>query len=192
MIMQKPANWDTVEAFTGDFKTLAPGGYVCNIVQAKEDTTHTGKKMLILLIDIAEGEFKDFYSQQYERKLKINSEAKWQGVYRQLTEGNSTSFFKGLITSIENSNPGYKWDWNEKALKGKLFGGVFGQEEYLNNQDEIKVSTKCVAIRSVDSIRKNDFKVPEIKKVIQDDYGPDPSFGSQFGAQVFPEEEIPF
>lgn len=31
---------------------------------------------------------------------------------------------------IESSNQGYKWDWNESSLRGKLFGGVFGEKEY--------------------------------------------------------------
>ncbi len=186
--MNKPANWDEIEAFTGDFKNITPGGHICSIVQAQPVLSRSGKEMLVLLFDIAEGEFKDFYMQQHMKNIETNPDAKWQGIYRQLTEGNGEKFFKGLITAIENSNNGYKWNWDEKTLKGKLFGGVFGQEEYLNNNNEVKLSTKCVFIRSIEQIRKG-VKVPEIKKLKADEGGTD--YGS-FGSQVFPDIEIPF
>lgn len=182
--MNKPSNWDATEAFTGDFKTITPGGHVCQIKQAKVDTTTTGKEVLILLFDISEGECKDFYAEQCGRKKASNADAKWQGIYRQLTQDKSLPFFKGLITAIEKSNNGYTWNWDEKTLAGKLFGGVFGQEEYINNNGEIKLATKCMAIRSVEQIR-NGVEVPPIKKLKQID----DSFAS-FGTDV--DENIPF
>lgn len=189
--MNKPENWDQIEAFTGDFKNITPGGHVCNVVQATVALSSTGKEMLIILFDIAEGEFESYYLKQHMQKLETNPDAKWQGIYRQLTEGNGEKFFKGLVTAIENSNPGYTWQWGEnteKSLKGKLFGGVFGQEEYLNNNGEVKLSTKCMYIRSVEQIRKG-VEVPKIKKLAVSGGGYDGSMGSQ---QVFPDIEIPF
>lgn len=192
--MKKPAGYDTAEAFTGDFKTVAPGGHVCKIVQAKVDTTTTGKEVLILLFDIVEGESKAFYKEQYDRNHAINPEAKWQGVYRQLTEGESSlKFFKGMITAIEESNPGYKWNWDEKTLANKLFGGVFGQEEFLNGNNEVKLSTKCMFIRNVEQVRKG-VEAPKIKRLKNNNATPATGvhdMGS-FGSVVFPEEEIPF
>lgn len=163
--MRKPEGYESATAFTGEFETLPAGGYVCRIIKATvEQTKESMKDVLIILFDIAEGEYKDFYKKQFDRKKADNPDAKWQGIYRQLTEGKSLSFFKGMITAIENSNPGYIWDFDETKLKGKLFGGVFGQEEYKGNDGNIKLSTKCRIIRSVEQIQKG-VDIPEIKKL---------------------------
>ena len=74
-------------------------------------------------------------------------------------------FFKGFISVIESSNSGFKWDWDEKKLVGKLFGGVFGEEEYEGTDGEIRTSVKCKQIRSADKIRSDDFTIPDIKKL---------------------------
>jgi hypothetical protein len=184
--MQKPAEWDNTEAFTGDFKNLPPGGYICRIKNAKVDTTQSGKEVLVIAFDIAEGEFANYYGEQYVKKTENNPDAKWQGIYRQLTEGNSLKFFKGLIHAIENSNNGYKWNWAEKTLKDKLFGGVFGQEEYINNNGELKLSTKCRFIRSIEQIRKG-VDAPEIKKLSGTNGGSSSNIND-----VFPDDDIPW
>ena len=188
--MIKPADWDTTEAFTGEFKQIKPGGYVCRILAAKTELTKTRKEQLVIMFDIVEGEFKDFYRDQYEKKHAKNADAQWSGVYRQLTggEANKTNpFFKGMIASIESSNNGYTWNWNEETLKGKLFGGVFGQEEFESNTGDIKVATKLMFIRSVEQVRKG-VEVPEIKRLKQTGN----LASSYFGADVIPEEEVPF
>ena len=132
MMMNKPANWDSVEAITGEYKKLPAGGYVCSIVRAECTKSKNGKEMLKLAIDIAEGEYKDFYLNQYLQEQERNKEqAKWRGSYYQLTEGDSMGRFKGMLLNIEKSNPGYKWNWNEKSLEGKLFGGVFRKKNIL-------------------------------------------------------------
>ena len=74
-------------------------------------------------------------------------------------------FFKGLMTSIERSNPGFSFPWgkegNEKTLVGKKFGAVMGREEFLTDQNEKRFATKIVQIRSIEGLK--DAKVPEDK-----------------------------
>ena len=36
--MKRIDNWEQVEAFNGDKETLEPGGYICEIMEAKETT----------------------------------------------------------------------------------------------------------------------------------------------------------
>jgi hypothetical protein len=187
--MIKPQNYDTEQAFTGDFKTITPGGHICKIMRAKEEVTRTGKQQLVIMYDIIEGDCKDYYSDDFKKKFLTNPDAKWQGVHHQLTDGNSLKFFKGMIRAIENSNNGYKFDFDETKLKGKLFGGVFGQEEWLKDGQEIKLSTKLQYIRSVDQVRKG-VEVPKIKKLKSTNQTPYDT--TSFGTEVFPEEEIPF
>lgn len=161
--MQKPSGYDQAPAYTGESFALPAGGYVCKILKAEESTSQSGRPMLVLLLDIAEGEHKDYYRQQFDRIKQSNPDAKWGCVFRQLVDGNSTPFFKGMITSIEVSNSGYKWNWDEKTLAGKLVGALFGREQYLGNDGNLKWTTKCRSLRSVETIRSGKFDVPEDK-----------------------------
>lgn len=185
--MNKPQGFDESVAFTGEFESIAPGGKICVIKSAVVQQTTTGKETLVILFDIADGESKGFYQRKFDEAKKSNADAKWQGVYRQLTEGNSLPFFKGLITAIENSNSGFKWDFDESKLKGKLFGGIFGQEEYEKN-GEVKLATKCMQIRSVDVIKKG-VEAPAIKKLANAPYTFSGSIGT---APAEYSDELPF
>jgi hypothetical protein len=185
--MLKPQGYDEAEIITGDFKKITLGGHVCQIKNARIEATTTGKEVLVIQFDIANGDCANFYTEDYQRRFLTNPDAKYHGVYRQLTEGNSVKFFKGLLTAIENSNEGYKWNWDEKTLKGKFFGGVFGEEQYLNSKGEAKMSTKCRFIRSVEQVLAG-VKVPEPKML----KGNEGYNVNSFGAEVFPDEETPW
>ena len=149
--MQKPAGWDEIEAKEfGTYEQLELGGHVCQIVKAETIKTSTGKEALKLYLDIADGTQKGFYKRQWDRDTR--QQRKWGCTFIQLTEGNSQPYFKGLITAIEKSNPQYKWNWNENSLKNLLIGGVFGREQYRKNDGNLAWFTKCVNLRSIESI----------------------------------------
>ena len=86
-------------------------------------------------------------------------------MYKQFTHDKDNQvanpFFKGVICSIEKSNNGYRWDWNEKSLVGKRFGGIFGREQFLTGAGEKRMATRLIQIRSVDGLK--DAEVPEDK-----------------------------
>ena len=162
--MNRPNNYDTTDAFTGESARLTVGGKICTIVNAYETTTKkTNQPMLALEFDIADGDEKGYYDaaqQQYG--------GDWRGVYRQGTldkDGNCSPFFKGMISAIEESNDRYKFDFNEKTLIGKKFGGVFGEEEYIGKDGTVKTAVKLMQIRSTDAIKKGNFKIPPKKTV---------------------------
>jgi hypothetical protein len=154
--MQRYDNYDATQAFTGDFEELELGGHICRI-KSVECTAKPYGELLTIEFDIAEGTQAGYYQR------KFDSLGKWVGKYYQTVKKDDLKFFKGFITAIEKSNPGFKFDFDEKQLVGKLFGGVFGQEEYESN-GEVKVSTKCVQVRSVEEIRKG-VPVPKLKKL---------------------------
>ena len=157
ILTNKPANWETTPEMTGEFLTLPAGGYVCKIVNAEESETSTGKECLILRIDISEGEYQNFFTNQYQNDTRQTPLWPNGGIYRQITEGSSLGFFKGMISAIEKSNKGYKWDWNPESLKNKLVGIIFQKEEYLGNDGTYKWSTKPRFVRTVDKILSGDF-----------------------------------
>lgn len=167
--MEKLNGYDEAQALTGEYERLEAGGYICKIINAKEEKSSTGKNMLVLAIDIAEGEHKDFYKKRYDEDVKnadATKPAKWKGVYYQMLEGEKAAgYLKGIMTSLENSNPNFKWDWNEKKLIGLKFGGVFGEEEYEKLDGSIGTNTKIKFIRTVKAIQEGNFKIPDIKKL---------------------------
>lgn len=172
--MEKPIGYDEAQAITGEYETLEAGGYICKIVNAKIETSQNGNKMLVIAFDINEGEHKNFYQRRFEELKKANNDPNNQvkypnnGIYRIVLERESTAgFMKGLITSVEASNANFKFEWdkkdNEKTLKDKLFGGVFGEEEYEKMDGKIGTSVKLRWIRSVQAIEDGNYKIPDKK-----------------------------
>ena len=56
--------------------------------------------------------------------------------------------------------------WGEQfcnALKGKAVGGVFGEEEYINNAGEVKTANKLFWFRGIDKVM--DAEVPAKRTV---------------------------
>ena len=73
------------------------------------------------------------------------------------------ALYKGFTTCVEKSNPGYTWNFDEKSLIGKKLCGVFGLEEYQDQEGEVRTATKLVQFRSLDKL--NDIKIPKVKLV---------------------------
>lgn len=169
MAIKQFSDYNSVQAFDGEYETLPLGGHILTIKGVKVESYDWGE-MLLLAFDIDEGEHKGFYQRQYDRRKSENADAKWPGTYRQgipkddgsEKDNKTKGFFKGMITSFEKSNPGYTWNWDEKSLLGKKVGGVFGQEEFTGSDGQSHMATKCFSLRTVDSIRKG-VKVPETK-----------------------------
>lgn len=136
-------DYEEVQATTGEREELRLGGHVCVIKQVNLGKSKNGKDMMIVYFDIASPDAQAGY---FERKTDIakqfDPKATWKGVHRVLiktNEGGTNPYFKGFITSIEASNNGYKFNMDEQTLVGKLFGGVFGREEFEAGQFATKI-----------------------------------------------------
>ena len=184
--MKKPQGYDEAPAYTGSFPQLPPGGYICKIKKAAMTTTKSGKEQMVLMIDVADGYHKGFFQQAFDRNTQ--SDKKWPngGQYRQLTEGNSLPFFKGMITAIEESNAGFTFDFDEKKLAGKMVGCVVGREQYKKDN----FATKIMQIRSVEAIKAG-VEPPEDKLLESQQTSSSAGFG--FGTEVvFDDDDVPF
>ena len=159
--MNPVPGYNEAPAYTGEVMQLPAGLYVCIVKQVNVQNDKDGREQMIVLFDIAEGEQKGFFQKQYDARKQSSSDAKWGGVHKQYTHDKGLPFFKGMICSIEKSNNGYRWDWNEKGLVGKRFGGVFGREQFLTQDRQKKFATKLMQIRSVDGLK--DAVIPEDK-----------------------------
>ena len=175
--MFKPRDYDTAQAATGEFVSaqLTPGGHGVLILKAEAvtlDRDGTKVPQIHVYFDIAEGsEYDNYFKQKYEASKKFRPDtAKWQGIFRQnvyAQDGESTNpYFKGLITSIENSNPMYKWTWDEHTLKGKKLGMVFRERDFeVPSTGEIKTTVEAAWACDWDAYES--MPVPKKKELVK-------------------------
>lgn len=164
--MKPIANWENVQA-ARERDVLPAGGYVIKIVGAKVASYDTFERLEIAL-DIAEGDHKGFYEAEF--KGQTTEDRKWKGVLRQYLpkeDGSESdewtkSSLKALFEAIEESNPGYHWDWDETKLKGKTVGCLFRLEEWSYNGKKGWKATPFKFIPA-DKIRKGEFTEPKFK-----------------------------
>ena len=164
--MERIENWESIEAKgVSDFVRLPAGGYVCYIVNAVEHTNDmTGNKSLKVLVDIAGNDKqKGFFKNQYENNTM--SEAKWpSGATKYLSlKKESLAYTKGFIKALENSNNGFKFSTSKgwEQINGLKCAGVFGWEEYEDNEGKTKVATKLIQFRSLDKLKE--ITIPKVK-----------------------------
>lgn len=164
----EPINgWNGIEE-AGSFEKIELGGHICVIKGVRDERTKAGGKMLVIAFDFSQNDRQHgYYESLFQSDKKKNADAKWRGtMYQNYGSENSNPYFKSMLGRIMESNTGYQWDWDEKGLKGKLFGGVMGREEYVNDKGESKFATKCMQIRAVQGIEE--VPVPEDKLIKKD------------------------
>lgn len=154
--MIKPSDFEAVQGLT-EFEELQLGGHVCRIMKVEEKKTATGKDQIAISMDIAEGKQANYYANKFQNDTRENK--KWGCTVFQLVldnEGGTNPFFKTFIESVEKSNPGFQVQWGAnfgEQFTGKLVGGVFGREEYINGNNESKFAIKCVNFRTVEQVK---------------------------------------
>jgi hypothetical protein len=164
--MEKVQGYEEAQAITGEYERLNAGGYICKIISAKEEKSKSGKRMLVLALDIVEGDKKDFFRNRFNDNSSPDKKWPAGAIYRQMLEGEKAAgFLKGLMTSLEASNDGFKWDWDEKKLVDLKCGAIFGEEEYEKMDGSVGTTTKVKFIRTIKAIQDGNFKVPELKKL---------------------------
>lgn len=152
-------NWSNVED-AKDFPRVTAGGYNC-FITAVEDVTD--KEYLKFEYDIIDGEFKGYYRDLFASKMF------WGGTFIKSYKEKAMPFFKAMLTSLENSNPKFtvaKFNNDPTKLLRLRLGLVLGEEEYLANDSTIKTRLYVHQIRSLSSIKDNDFEVPKLKKYV--------------------------
>ena len=194
--MQKPRNYEETKAFS-QYEPLPAGCYVCKIMQVVETVSKTDKPMVVISLDIAEGEYKDFYAKAYKEDTR--EDKKWGCNVYMLTEdpdGNTSRKFKGFIESVAGSNTGWNVVWGEKfaaCFKGKIVGGLFGREEYRKQTGDTAWSTKCFYFDTVDRVREGKCKAPKDKYLQQDSGAPVSGAGDGFmNIPDGTDEDLPF
>ena len=157
--MKPIEGWENVKENTG-FQRLAPGGYFIKILNVENVES---KQYLKIAFDIADGPNKGYFAKQYAEDTREKDKKKWPNAGTFVRS--AKSMFKGFTNAVIDSNKNYQWEWDEQSLVGKYVGVVIGDEEYLNQKGQLRTRNYVAAVRSIDTIKKGDFKVPEIKKL---------------------------
>lgn len=165
-MLNKPADFEAAQAY-GEFKPISIGGHIMRIMGVEVVTSSTGKEMLKISLDTASDDSQPAY---FAAKYRADTRAdkKWGCVMFQLIydeQGATNRGFKTFVTSVEESNPGFKVAWGEafeKSLKDKRVGAIFRREEYVKNDGTVGKITKPFTFRSVATIKAG-VEIPEPK-----------------------------
>lgn len=136
---------------------LPAGGYVVKILDAAE-VTYSWGNVLEISFDVTEGQHKDFFRSDY--KNNTNEDKKWRGKYRLVVpkddgsekDGWSKNTFNGAMFALEDSNPGFHWEWDESKLKGLTVGALFRNKEWEMNGSS-GWTTECCAFITAEDVR---------------------------------------
>ena len=147
--MKRFNDYETTRSFSNAPK-LPVGAYPIKIQKVRyEEGTNGTSDRIVVKFDISDGEFKDFYKQNYESQT--GEDKKWKGtfqIYCPLDDGSekdgwTKSRFKTIMEDIEASNNGYAWNWDENSLEGR-------QVTYVAMRQTV----------SIDNLKNGNFKIP--------------------------------
>ncbi len=153
--MKPIEGWENIQE-NGEFRKLPAGIYGVKLTNVIDNVEG---KYFEITCDIVKGEYANYFKAQVDAGLKDGSRT------IRSYKDTALSFFKGFITAVEKSNPGYHWDWDEKKLIGKNVIAVFGDEEYEDKNGNIKIGTKLVEFRSLEAYKEGKITVPPLKKL---------------------------
>ena len=161
----------------GSYEQLPAGGHICQILSARSEERNN-VEYVVLTLDIREGSTYDgFYKRMYDRMTARQTSAEvasrwpssaeyWISPEDRDNPGKLNPRFKGLITVIENDNPGFRFDFSrpdERLLRGKRIGFVFREEEYISTSNELRTTIKCCWPVSADKALSE--PAPQVKKL---------------------------
>jgi hypothetical protein len=147
----------------GSYPMLPVGAYVCEIKNVKIEGVDPDQQM-VLRLEIVEGDYTNYYTNRYNFDVQRNASqphygTKYKGDFR-LNIPNpantkrehpewDVSAFNNMVFCVESSNEGYKWNWDEKTLKGKKVG-INGRAGTYNGNPYTTIGK----LEPVDDVRK--------------------------------------
>jgi len=161
--MRKIEGWNEIEKNeVVEFVNLGAGPQVCKILKVLDVQD---KEYLKIAFDVSGGEFKGCFKEQLDRDDRDDKKWPNSGIMYKSYKASAARFFAAFVTSVEKSNTGYKFEWKEQSLVGKTFVANFREEEWLTDDNEVKVSLKCYEPRSTIALQEGRIKTMEIKKL---------------------------
>ena len=165
-MIAKPKMYDEI-TINESYEKISLGGHKGIIKNIIEYTSAiSGNTSLKVEVDTSSDDKQpNYFQKQFDENT--NMDKKWSNSgtkYVSLKQDeNCIKMLKSFITSVENSNPNFTYDWNKEVdqLKGKKVGLVFGLEEYQNDKGETKTSIKLTQFRSIDKV--DNVRIPNVR-----------------------------
>ena len=155
------------EKSMGAAEKIPAGGYVAKILGAKVEEYSWGD-VLVVSFDIAEGDYKDFFTNQY--KADTREDKKWKGAYRLNIPTDKSKYpesdrkgFNNFIFALKYSNKGYEFVTDESKLKGNKMGVLFRNKEFMKDDGTTGWFSDCCAVCEIEEIKNGTFKMPKDK-----------------------------
>ena len=164
-------NFDTVEAIEdGAGSNGLPAGLY--VIQVTDMVDVPNKEYVEVVYDIYEGEYKDFYADEWGKKNP------WAHRFIMSYKDSEMAlrFLKGRLQAFTESNPGFDalQAFSAQRLdmfKGRVVAIDLREEEYKNNEGEIKVRKSVSQVRSVLKLRNNEMKHQDKKLLPESERG---------------------
>jgi len=199
MAIKKFGDYESTQGYQ-DRPQLPTGGYVMKIMGAEVKENSIGQYVQVSM-DIAEGQYKDFFANDYRAQQPQEGKDKiWHCNYLlnvpnddgSERDGWTKRKFKTFTEALEASNDGYHFDWDEKKFKGLSIGGLFNMREYKTRDGNIGRSPNLAQVTSVEKIRAGKFKIPKDQLISggQGDASAPASVPSGF--TVINDDDLPF
>lgn len=161
-----------------------PGCYVAEIQGVKlEESYDHSRENIVCMIEITEGEYAGQYHKVFnEQKDRFGGDVKYKGVFRLVPYMNGDESwvkqrFEGNLWCVENSNPGYAWDWDENKLNGKKIGINIRKNIYTGNDGNQKETTEIAKFETVEDVRNGKCKAMKDRVQQKNNASVDPESG---------------
>lgn len=136
------------------------GQYVAEIQGVRLETNPvSGRDMIVLMLEITEGEYANRYHEVFQsQRERFGDSVKYRGTFRltapkEEDESWMRQRFESNLWCVEQSNPGYHWDWDETKLKGKKVGINVRENVYTGNDGTEKTTTEIGQLEPIDDVR---------------------------------------
>lgn len=169
--MINKVNMDGIKPY-GESSMLPKGGYVMKILGVEVKQNSKGQYLQVSC-DVVEGEYKDFFAEDYRaqsepKKWHCNAFVNVPRDDGTEQDGWTKRAFATFIDSLEQSNSGFHFDWDETHLKGLLVGGLFSFREYEGQDGTVRQGTNLASWTSVEKIRTGRYKLPKDRPLKRD------------------------
>ena len=156
------------------FAPLPAGAYVGKIYGARVEETPSGLRLAIQ-VDVEEGEHAGYFHRRFNAEQGGRFPAKYRGVTRMNIPGVSTPTdqaewqtraFQNFAFALENSNPGYHWDWDETKLAGLAVGFTVREKEYyIPESGNSGTTTEIAGFWPVEKVRAGGVRTPKKREL---------------------------
>lgn len=176
------------------FLELPPAGvYIGQIMAVRvvdADGVKTFRDWLEVMLEITEGDYKGRFTAVYnDQKERFGAEnTRYRGTFRiAIPSGKEDEeewvrrSFEGNLWCVEQSNPGYHWDWDENKLTGKKIGINLRTRLYTYN-DKDKETVEVARFETLDDVKTGKAKPAKVRD--QRKHDDTPSFDTSTFTEV--------